>query len=124
MPHHSDMKNIAYQLMCVLALFALHKEEAAADSWAPPQNFVDSPRPVLASADKLVAHTETISISRNLQAVLMAANRPLKDQINPSSELPGINGSYMLTPGEFGAVALATSQLFDRRFHTRRRSAS
>lgn len=70
----------------------------------PPAGFVDSPRPKIAPLEELVSHTEQIDIARAFAVVRQAAGRPLKDQIQQSSELPGISGSFMLTDGDFGGV--------------------
>jgi hypothetical protein len=71
---------------------------------APPVGFIDSPPPANAADQDLVSHLEQIDIDRSMREVLDAANRPLKDQIEQSSALPGVSGSYPLTPGPFGAV--------------------
>jgi hypothetical protein len=74
--------------------------------WAcvPPAGFSDTPHPALDSDLSLVTHTERIEVMRNIIVVKEVASRPLEDQIKKSDDLPGIGGSYALTPGEFGAV--------------------
>jgi hypothetical protein len=64
---------------------------------------VDTPHPAIGSGEPLVAHTEEVDIERPLAAVLLAANKPLKDTISSAGSLPGVSGDHMLTEGEFGA---------------------
>ena len=71
---------------------------------APPAGFSDTPHPELTPDLSLVTHIERIEVARSLAVVREAASRPLEDQIKKSDDLPGIGGSHMLTPGEFGAV--------------------
>ena len=77
---------------------------ANAKECALPAKFIDTPPPRIAAAENLVTHTERVEVSRSVSVVLDAANKPLEDQIQESSDLPGVGGSVMLTAGEFGAV--------------------
>jgi len=76
---------------------------ASAQTCVPPRGFVDTPHPVIAPADQLVAHTEEITIGRPLSVVLSAVDKPLKDTFKKTGSLPVVSGDYMLTPGEYGA---------------------
>ena len=77
---------------------------AHANVCVPPAGFSDTPPPAILREQIFVTHTETIEVSRSLEAVHMAASRPLEDQISKSDGLPGIAGTYPLTPGDFGAT--------------------
>ena len=77
---------------------------AHAGACVPPTGFSDTPPPEILREQDFVTHTETIEVSRALVAVRAAASRPLEDQISKSDGLPGIAGTYPLTPGEFGAT--------------------
>ena len=77
---------------------------AHAGTCAPPKGFSDTPPPEILREQIFVTHTETIEVARSLEAVHAAASRPLEDQINKSDGLPGISGTYPLTPGEFGTT--------------------
>lgn len=90
--------------MLAATLLCAVNATARASECAPPAGFVDSPAPQIAPAQDLVTHTEQIEVQRSVREVLDAANRPLKDQIQKSSDLPGVGGSYMLTAGDFGTV--------------------
>jgi hypothetical protein len=68
----------------------------------PPPGFIDAPPPAIASADRFVAHTETIDIARNLDAVMEAVDKPLRDVLHSTSSLPGVAGDHPLTSGGFG----------------------
>jgi hypothetical protein len=86
------------------AIFAATTCAAHADACAPPTGFSDTPPPAILRDQNFVTHTETIEVARAPEAVRAAASRPLEEQISKSDELPGIAGTYPLTPGEFGAT--------------------
>lgn len=77
---------------------------AFAQTCAPPPGFVDTPHPVVAPAEQLVAHVEEITIDRSLSIVLSAVDKPLKDTFHKTGSLPIVSGDYMLTKGDFGAL--------------------
>jgi hypothetical protein len=98
--------NFAYKInLTLLACFAVTSATAAAApvSCAPPPGFWDTPHPAVAPVEQLISHTEEIIISRQIQVVSAAMNKPLTQAIRQSSSLPGVSGDYMLTQGEFGA---------------------
>jgi hypothetical protein len=76
---------------------------AATAACAPPPGFRDSPHPVIAPSEQLVAHTEEILIDRSLSVVSDAMNKPLNQVLRGSNSLPGVSGDFMLTKGPFGA---------------------
>ena len=61
-----------------------------------PAGFVEtSPPPV--EAEKLVTHTEEITINRPLAAVMVEGNRtPIEKAMHGTSSLPGVKGTHML----------------------------
>lgn len=77
----------------------------AADAQAaclPPAGFVDRPAPVALPFDRLVSHSESVTIDRPLATVLRIVRATsLKDAIDRKSNLPGVSGTHMLTPGDF-----------------------
>lgn len=76
---------------------------ARAETCAPPPGFVDVPHPEIAPVAALVSHTEQVIENHPLQVVIEQAERKaLKDAIKKSSALPGVAGTYPLTPEEFG----------------------
>jgi hypothetical protein len=91
-------------LTTLLSILAVATCVARADACVPPTGFSDTPPPAVLREQIFVTHTETIDVSRSLAAVRAAASRPLEDQIGKSDELPGIAGTYPLTPGDFGAT--------------------
>ena len=86
------------------AILAAVISTAHAAACVPPSGFSNTPPPQIRREQVFVTHTETIEVSRTVEAVRAAANRPLEEQINKSDELPGIVGTYPLTPGEFGGT--------------------
>jgi hypothetical protein len=77
---------------------------AFAQTCAPPPGFVDTPHPVVAPTEQLVAHVEEITIDRSLSIVLSVVDKPLKDTFHKTGSLPIVSGDYMLTKGDFGAL--------------------
>lgn len=76
---------------------------ARARSCAPPPGFVDMPHPEIAPVAELVSHTEQVIENHPLQVVIeRGEKKPLKDAIKKSSALPGVAGTYELTPDGFG----------------------
>ena len=69
----------------------------------PPVGFLDSPPPAVAGPDKLVSHTEQITIDRPLAQVLASLDAtPLAETISAAGGLPGVAATYTLTPGPYG----------------------
>jgi hypothetical protein len=69
----------------------------------PAPGFVDTPHPPIAGPERLVGRTEEIDIARPLAKVLAAVEAmPLADAIDPDAGLPGVVGTYGLTPEAFG----------------------
>jgi hypothetical protein len=83
-----------------LAAAALSAANAAC---APPPGFSETPHPLIAPSEQLVAHTEEILIDRPLSVVSDAMNKPLNQALRGSNSLPGVSGDFMLTKGPFGA---------------------
>ena len=75
----------------------------AAAACAPPVGFRDSPHPVIAPSEQLVAHTEEVLIDRPISVVSDAMNKPLNQALRGTDSLPGVSGDFMLTKGSFGA---------------------
>jgi len=78
-------------------------EGASARDCLPQPGFKDTPHPLIAPLERLVSHTEEITVDRPLAVVLHAVDKPLSETIKSSTSLPGITGSHMLTEGPFGA---------------------
>ena len=98
----------------MLALSVVLAGSAAAQSCVPPKGFVDIPHPSIEGADPLVSHTEEITVSHTLAAVMDAnAKTNLKDAIHKAGSLPGVSGTYSLgqipfgTPGAHRLVCLS-----------------
>ena len=76
---------------------------ARAESCAPPPGFIDTPHPEIAPVKDLVSHTEEVVENHPLQFVIdQAEKKELKDAIRKSDALPGVAGTYPLTPDGFG----------------------
>jgi hypothetical protein len=76
---------------------------AAGEGCVSPPGFVDIPHPTLAAPERLVSHTEEITVDQPLAAVLDAAARTdLKDAIHKSGSLPGVSGEHPLNDIPFG----------------------
>src|ERR1700730_9051318 len=76
---------------------------AANAACASPPGFRDTPHPVIAPSEQLVAHTEEILIDRPLSVVSDAMNNPLTQPRRGSTSRPGFPGDFMLTKARFGA---------------------
>jgi hypothetical protein len=86
----------------VLSLIGMARAMAA-PLCAPPPGFRDSPHPVIAPQEQLVAHTEEILINQPLSVVSEAMNKPLNQALRGTDSLPGVSGDFMLTKGSFGS---------------------
>lgn len=96
------MRKLQYRFHLALLAGALLNGQASACE--PPEGFVNPPRPEIAPFAQLVSHTEEMEIARAFSAVMQVPSRPLKDGMKPSSELPGVSGTFRLSDGPFGSV--------------------
>jgi len=92
-----------FQYMFYLALAGLPLVAHGQDC-APPPGFVNPPRPDIAPLEQLLSHTEEMQVAVPLATVLAASNRPLKDGLKPTKDMPGVSGTFRLTDGPFGSV--------------------
>jgi hypothetical protein len=90
-------------LVVLVTLTAVRPILGAEPVCAAPPGFVDTPHPLIAPAEQLVAHTEEIVINRSLAVVTKAIDKPLEKAIHKGGSLPGVSGTYLLTKGEFRA---------------------
>jgi hypothetical protein len=101
-----EMRSIRVpRLISAIAVFYLSAAALSAANAActPPPGFRDTPHPVIAPSEQLVAHTEEILIDRPLSVVSDAMNKPLNQALRGTNSLPGVSGDFMLTKGPFGA---------------------
>jgi hypothetical protein len=85
----------------------------AAAACEPPRGWVDVPHPQVAPAGELVSHSEDIVIARPLASVLKTVvAMDLHHTIKPTSALPGVEGTYLLTQ-EFGRFGAPGSRQFE-----------
>jgi hypothetical protein len=91
-------------LTSLLVFLAAAISSAHAAECVPPAGFADTPPPAILREQIFVTHAEAIEVSETLAEVRAAASKPLEDQIHKSDELPGIAGTYPLTPDVFGAT--------------------
>ena len=89
--------------VCILIVGIVRTDGASGQSCPLPPGFKDTPHPAIAPLERLVSHTEEITVDRPLAVVLHAVDKPLSETIKPSTSLPGVTGSHMLTEGSFGA---------------------
>ena len=88
---------------CILIAGIVWTNGASGQSCPLPPGFKDTPHPAIAPLERLVSHTEEITVDRPLAVVLHAVDKPLSETIKSSTSLPGVTGSHMLTEGSFGA---------------------
>jgi hypothetical protein len=88
---------------CILIVGIVWTDGASGQSCPLPPGFKDTPHPAIAALERLVSHTEEITVDRPLAVVLHAVDKPLSETIKSSTSLPGVTGSHMLTEGPFGA---------------------
>jgi hypothetical protein len=88
---------------CILIVGIVWTDGASGQSCPLPPGFKDTPHPAIAPLERLVSHTEEITVDRPLAVVLHAVDKPLSETIKSSTSLPGVTGSHMLTEGPFGA---------------------
>ena len=99
MPGPAHRKHILLAWSLALAGPTLTANLAACE---PPPGFVNPPRPDIAPLDELLVHREEREIAQSLDAVLRAANRPLR--IDATRDLAGVSGTYRLSEGPYGTV--------------------
>jgi hypothetical protein len=87
----------------ILIVGIVWTDAASGQSCPLPPGFKDTPHPAIAPLERLVSHTEEITVDRPLAVVLHAVDKPLSETIKSSNSLPGVTGSRMLTEGSFGA---------------------
>jgi hypothetical protein len=85
-------------LSMAMLMFALGLTvRARAQTCAPAPGFIDKPPPSIAAPERLVSHTEQITVARPLVEVLQAnAKVSLKEAIRKAGSLPGVIGEYPL----------------------------
>jgi hypothetical protein len=98
----------------VLALFSVAGFAAPAlAACDPPRGWVDVPHPEVAPLDQLVSHSEDIVIARPLASVVKSMDAmDLHHTIKPTSALPGVEGTYLLTK-QFAKFGAPGSRQFD-----------
>lgn len=78
---------------------------ANAEPCALPVGFVDTPHPAIAETNKLVSHTEEITVDKPLDQVIREnAKTDLKDAIQKTGPLPGVAGTHQLGDIPFGTT--------------------
>ena len=86
---------------------------AASAACEPPRGWVDVPHPEVAPLDQLVSHSEDIVVARPLAVVLKTTNSmDLRHTVKPTSALPGVEGTYLLTK-QFDHFGAPGSRQFD-----------
>ena len=112
----------AKSLVIMLALLVCLAGNAAAQDCAPPKGFVDIEHPAIVESDKLVSHTEQITVDHTLAEVVDTnAKKSLKDAIHQAGSLPGVSGTYSLgeipfgTPGSHASSVSATGRIWRSR---------
>ena len=105
---------LAKSLGIMLTLLVGFAGNAVAQDCAPPKGFVDIEHPAIVESDKLVSHTEQITVNHTLTEVIDTnAKKSLKDAIHKAGSLPGVSGTYLLgkipfgTPGSHRLVCLS-----------------
>jgi hypothetical protein len=74
------------------------------NDFTPPAGFVDSPPPSVAGPEKLVSHTEEVTVERSLADVLACMDAtPVDGWIDGSGALPGVRGTHVLAGDRFAA---------------------
>ena len=97
-----EKRAILQSFRLVAGMLAMAMAAKAQAVCVPPASFVDRPAPAVLPFDRLVSHSESVVIDRPLAAVLrIVQTTSLKDAIDRRSNLPGVSGTHMLTPGDF-----------------------
>ena len=93
---------ILHSIRLMAGMLATTMAVQAQAACVPPAGFVDLPAPPVLPFDRLVSHSESVVIDRPLATVLRIVQATsLKDAIDHKSNLPGVSGTHMLTPGDF-----------------------
>jgi len=97
-----EERAILQSFRLIAGMLAMTMAAEAQAACVPPAGFVDRPAPAVLPFDRLIAHSESVVIDRPLAAVLRIVQATsLKDAIDHRSNLPGVSGTHMLTPGDF-----------------------
>jgi hypothetical protein len=101
-------------ILLILASSIIPTAAVRAQICAPPPGFIDKPHPPVAAPERLVAHTEQITVAHSLVQVLETnAKVSLKEGIRTAGSLPGVTGEYLLgnipfpSPGARRVVCLS-----------------
>jgi len=95
-------KSILQAFQLIAGMVAVTMAADARAACVPPAGFVDRPAPAILPFDRLVSHSESVTIDRPLATVLRIVQAmALKDAIDHKSNLPGVSGAHMLTRGDF-----------------------
>src|ERR1700687_3154658 len=95
------MSKVLFAVFAVVVSTGFYVRPCAATCVRPP-GFTDTPHPAVAPVERLVSHSEDITINRPLAAAVSAADKPLQDALKHPNSLPGVSGDLSLTDGEFG----------------------
>ena len=96
----------APMVLAAIVFIATQAEQAQAAErrCAPPAGFTPSPMPQPDASTRFVSHEESVDIPQSLSRVMaIVAATDLQDAIQ-DSDLPGVAGTFDLTPGGFGSV--------------------
>ena len=86
-------------VMAITAGVAGPARGATATACTPPPGFQETEPPAIAPVDQLVSHTEEVVIDRPLDVVQKEADQTgLSEGIRKADALPGVSGTYPLTP--------------------------
>jgi len=97
-----ERRAILQSFRLIAGMLATTMAAGAQAACVPPAGFVDRPAPAVLPFDRLVSHSESVVIDRPLAAVLRIVHATsLKEAIDHKSNLPGVSGTHMLTPGDF-----------------------
>ena len=97
-----EKRAILQSFRLIAGMLAMTVAAQAQAACVPPAGFVDRPAPAVLPFDRLVSHSESVVIDRPMAAVLRIVQATsLKDAIDHRSNLPGVSGTDMLTPGDF-----------------------
>ena len=97
-----EKRAILQSFRLIAGMLAMTVAAQAQAACVPPAGFVDRPAPAVLPFDRLVSHSESVVIDRPMAAVLRIVQATsLKDAIDHRSNLPGVSGTHMLTPGDF-----------------------
>jgi hypothetical protein len=95
-------RHLSHPAIALVLALAGATRAVAASACEPPPGFVNPPRPDIAPLTELLSHSEEREIAQSLEAVMRAANRPLR--IDATQDLAGVSGTYRLSDGPYGSV--------------------